>query len=259
MASRKRSLAAAAALLALTALSPAVAETLVESDGIVYRAGAYNVGGALQGIDRQAAAAQGLLDPQLRGLLGRQPRATPPGELFRLGEADGLQLRGGTGAARLEAPAQGRDQHHGANLQGDRLDVGLYAELLFESWRVAATMRHGLGGGGTAPSSGTADLSYGFTPLEGLEVRVGPTLNWANGAYAAQPPGLQSWTGSRLFHLGETEGWRDVGFSVSASWELFDNWAVDSTLGVARPLSEPGAAAQDETHGFGLLGIRYRF
>jgi len=241
MLTRTGSAAAIAALLALGPVVPASAQTLVESDGIVYQAGPYSVGGALDGIDRQAAAAQGLLDPQLRGLLGPGARSRAYGELFRFGEAgsDGLRLRAGATTTRFEAPAEGRSRVHGADRRGDALDVGLYAELLFDSWRVAAT--------------------YGFSPLRGLEVRVGPTLSWADGATAAQPPGLRNWTGSRLFHLGQDEGWRDVGLAVSASWNLFDNWAVDSTLGVARPLSETGAEAQDEAHGFGLLGIRYRF
>lgn len=261
MLTRTGSAAVIAALLALGPVVPAGAQTLVESDGIVYQAGPYSVGGALEGIDRQAAAAQGLVDPQLRGLLDRGARSTAYGELFRFGEAgsEGVRLRAGATTARLEAPTEGRSRRHGANARGDALDVGLYAEMLFDSWRVAAILRHGLTSGGTPARSGEADLSYGFSPLQGLEVRVGPTLSWADGTAASQPPGLRSWTGSRLFHLGQDEGWRDVGLSVSASWDLFDNWAVDSTLGVARPLSETGAEGQDEAHGFGLLGIRYRF
>lgn len=246
----------------LLAAGPAAGQGTLGGSGITYEAGPYSIGGALRDIDRQAAHAQGFALQYDDGPgLTRNP--TGQAQSFNLGTQGELQLRGGTQLVpRPGRPVLGRDQAYGANSRPDDLDVGLYAETLFERWRLSANLQQGLGNIDQGAMAGMAELSYGFSPFEGVKVRMGPNLTWANRSYLSGLRANQGPLGVGLLNLGQSTAERsDVGFSVTATWNLFGNWTMDSTLGVARALNEPAAGAEniETTQGFGLLGIRYRF
>jgi outer membrane scaffolding protein for murein synthesis (MipA/OmpV family) len=109
---------------------------------------------------------------------------------------------------------------------------------------------------------------YAYSPHRDWRFSAGPSLTWADGNYTDSFFGISSSEAARATARGNAltaynpgAGFKDVGFTVSASYQISEGWSLRSMAGVSVLLGDAADSplVEREIQPRFMLGLAYRF
>lgn len=164
----------------------------------------------------------------------------------------------------------GRDEDGNPALSGlgdvdDSVEIGGFAGYRVGPWSISATILQDVGGGHEG-LRGEFGVGYGVELTPDLGARLEVSTTWADGDYMSSYFGV---TGPQSAASGLPQhdadgGFKDVGLSLGASWEMFDGWFLSGQIGYARLLGDAADSPIVEDEGsadqvFAASSVTYRF
>jgi hypothetical protein len=145
----------------------------------------------------------------------------------------------------LVAPDASRDTGAG-HLTGAPATMALIGSFSLDGFRILVDMRREQLATDGQRTSTEVGFGYQARPLTGLAVGVSPTIGFGDvtPARGATPTDA---------------GWRSVGVSGTATYDLSENWALTGVLGYRYRAESANGRTRDDGSFFSIFGLGYRF